>query len=284
MDDETMSTEPGQPQPADAGAEEPFSMDVTAIPEAPGGSFDEEISAAGLMDDLANEESAQDDAPESPGAFAEEPILEAGELADNEQSQIDPTGAEDSQNLAGDLGLDIEGDAGKADEAAFDQASEGGIVEEPLSAEALTDTEADEDEFIESLGMTIESEAGKAGAQSETEQIYDDQQVRDMSVDFDQPEAASQKDLHTMSDPISIRVKEPAAENHADEDELLNNVFEPEHEAAAPGNLEDTVERVVNKVFAQKIEAILVESIEKAVSSEIGRLKDLILGDLGKDD
>jgi hypothetical protein len=286
IDDETMSAVPEQPQ----NAEEEISldsdrpMDDTDILDAPGGSLDEEISAASLMDDLADEAPAQDDAQQSSEVFAEEPILEAGELAESEQSQIDPTGAQDSHDLAGDLGLDIEEDAAEADEAALDQASEGGVVEEPLSAEALTDTEADEDEFIESLGMTIESEAGKAGALSAAEQLDDSQQAQDMSVDFDQPEAASQKDLHTMTDPISIRVKEPAAEDHADEDELLNNVFEPAHEAVAPGNLEDAVERVVNKVFAQKIEAILVEAIEKAVTNEISRLKNRMLGDLSKDD
>jgi|GEM_PF-1859574 len=290
VDDETMSAEPEQVQTAEANAEKEISldsdrpMDGTAIPDAPGGSLDEEILAASLMDDPADEEPAQDDAQESSGVFTEEPILEAGELAESEQSQIDPTGAQDSHDLAGDLGLDIEGDTAEADEAAFDQASEGGIVEEPLSAEALADTKADEEEFIESLGMTIDSEAGKAGALSGTELLHDGQPAQDMSVDFGQPEATSQKDLHTISDPISIRVKEPAAENHADEDELLNNVFEPEHEAVAPGNLEEAVERVVNKVFAQKIEAILVEAIEKAVTNEISRLKNIMLGDMNKED
>lgn len=290
MDDETMRADPEQPQPAEAIAEEEISLDIdrpiddTVILDAPGGSLDEEISAARLMDDPADEKPAQDDAQESPGVFAEEPNLEAGELAESEQPQIDPTSAEDSHDLAGALGLDIEDEAAEADEAAFDQASQGGIVEEPLSAEALTDTEADEDDFIESLGMTIESKAEKAGTLSGTEELYDSQQAQDLTVDFDQPEAAAQKDLHTMTDPISIRVKEPATENHADEDELLNKVFEPEHETITPGHLEDAVERVVNKVFAQKIEAILVDAIEKAVTNEISRLKNLMLGDIIKDE
>jgi len=291
MDDETMSAEPGQPQPAEANAEEEISLDIddrpiddTVIPNAPGGSLDEAISAARLMDDLADEKPAQEDAQESPGVFAEEPILEAGELVESEQPQINPTSAEDSDDLAGALGLDIEEKAAEADEAAFDQASEGGIVEEPLSAEALTDIEADEEDFIESLGMTIESKAENAGALSGTEEHHDSQQEQDLTVDFDQPDAAARKDLHTMTDPISIRVKEPTAENHADEDELLNKVFEPEHEAIAPGHLEDAVERVVNKVFAQKIETILVDAIEKAVTNEISRLKNLMLGNIIKDE
>jgi hypothetical protein len=271
MNDETMSAEHEQPQPAEVNAEEEISLD--------GDRPDEEISAAQLMDDLADERPLQEDVHESSGAFAEEPILEAVDLAEGEQSQIDPTGAEDSHDLAGDLGLDIEEEAAEANEAAFDQASEDSIVEEPLSAEALTDTEADENEFIESLGMTIESEAEKPGALSGTEQLHDSQQVQDMSVDFDQPEAASQKDLHTMTDPISIRVKEPTTENNANEDELLNKVFEPEEGAIAPEHLEDAVERVVNKVLTQRIEGILVEAIEKAVTNEISRLKNLMLGD-----
>jgi len=289
-DDATLSAEPEQVRPVEANTEKEIilesdrPMDDSDILDAPGSSLDEEITAASLMDDPVDEAPTQDDVQETSGISTEEPILEAGELADSGQSQIDPTGVQDTHDLAGDLGMDIEGDAAEADTAAFDQATEDGIVEEPLSAERLADTKADEEEFIESLGMTIESEAGKADALSETDQLHDGQQAQDISVDFVQPEATSQKDMHKMSDPISIRVKESPTENHANEDELLNQVLQSEHADVAPGDLEETVERVVNKVFAEKIEAILIEAIEKAVTNEISRLKNIMLSDMSKDD
>lgn len=105
---------------------------------------------------------------------------------------------------------------------------------------------------------------------------------RELKMDFDQTEDAPRQDLHRMADPIMIRVKEPATENHADEDALLNKVFEPEPDNIAPERLEEVVEQAVNRIFSQKIESILVEAIEKAVTKEIEHLKSLILGDLDR--
>ena len=103
-----------------------------------------------------------------------------------------------------------------------------------------------------------------------------------MSVDFDHSENFEQTDLHKDADPISIRVKEPTTEDHADEDALLNKVFEPKLEAESTQELEQTVERVVGEMLSEKIETILADAIEKAVEKEIGRLKKLLLDDLSR--
>ena len=100
-------------------------------------------------------------------------------------------------------------------------------------------------------------------------------------MDFDQIDAVDDQDLHQVEDPISIRVKEPAAENYADEDTLLNSVFEKDTvvKEFSPEQLEDAVEKAVNKIFAEKIESLLFDAIDRAVTKEISRLKTLILGD-----
>ena len=99
-------------------------------------------------------------------------------------------------------------------------------------------------------------------------------------MDFDQVDATDENDLHKVGDPIMIRVKEPATPDHADEDTLLNDVFDqnPEAEALSSAPLEAAVERAVNKIFTEKIESMLFDAVERAVTKEISRLRTLILG------
>jgi methylmalonyl-CoA mutase cobalamin-binding subunit len=104
-----------------------------------------------------------------------------------------------------------------------------------------------------------------------------------MTVDFDQTESPGHKELHKVGDPISIRVKEPAFENHANEDDLLNKVFESETAPVSAAQLEQTVEKIVAKVLAEKVEVLLVDAIERAVTKEIERLKAQLLGAPGSD-
>jgi hypothetical protein len=44
----------------------------------------------------------------------------------------------------------------------------------------------------------------------------------------------------------------------------------------SPRQIEDAIERVVNKMLGEKIDAILVKTIERAVSQEIIRLKNIL--------
>jgi hypothetical protein len=199
---------------------------------------------------------------------------------------------QDSQALAEDLGLALEEEQpSEAVESPVDEA-EGDRATETLSAQNLFDDEvADEslaekeDDFIESLGMTIETEMEAPVAAGMTAETQATGQDPTLGVDFDQTDAAGPVDLHKTADPISIQVKEHAEDNHTNEDELLSKVFQPETETAAtPDNLEQTVERLVNKMFAEKIEVILVNAIERAVSKEIDRLKGVLLGELDRTD
>ena len=152
---------------------------------------------------------------------------------------------------------------------------------EALLAEAETPEESDQpsDNQQETIHDDIETD-------SVTESIVsgdpeEKQLPTETEMDFGQNDAVDDQDLHKVEDPISIRVKEPAAENHADEDTLLKSVFEkdPEVKEFSSEQLGDAVERAVNKIFAEKIESLLFDAIDRAVTKEIGRLRTLILGD-----
>ncbi len=151
-----------------------------------------------------------------------------------------------------------------------------------LTAEALTgaDMEPGSDISISAdtpSGTTFDPEEEGSALEDAAPTV-----ANGMSVDFDQTENFEQSDLHKDADPISIRVKEPTTEDNADEDALLNKVFEPQPDAELPKDLEQTVERVVGKMLADKIEVILADAIETAVEKEIGRLKQLLLDDLNR--
>jgi hypothetical protein len=58
---------------------------------------------------------------------------------------------------------------------------------------------------------------------------------------------------------------------------------QPLPETLSGAQLEAAVEQAVKKLFGEKIETMLSDAIEKAVTKEIDRLKTLILGDLDHD-
>lgn len=138
----------------------------------------------------------------------------------------------------------------------------------PLSTEAIFGSDEPTDE------------AGSDYAVAPTEGTEEMPEEDGMSVHFANSDAFDPQDMHRVADPISIRVKEPAASNedHADEDDLLNRVFDSESETISTDRLEAIVEAAVNRILGEKIEAILVDAIDRAVTREIDRLKQLVLG------
>ena len=159
-------------------------------------------------------------------------------------------------------------------------------AEEELSVEALlaeveTPDEPDQpsDNQLEAAHNDIETDSVAESIVSESPE--DKPLSAETEMDFNQNDVDDDQDLHKVEDPISIRVKEPAAENHADEDTLLESVFEkdPVVKELPSEQLEDAVEKAVNKIFAEKIESLLIDAIDRAVTREIGRLRTLILGD-----
>ena len=219
-----------------------------------------------------------------------EEILDVG-LDDEQPLMPDEAAAEEADASLAVEGLGLNGeptedtdetDVLESETFSIETPTDAAEEEAPLTAEALTDPEIGLDEGIgdsadRPSGTTFDPEedepaaVGIAGAE-----------LNGMSVDFEQGDNFEQTDLHKDADPISIRVKEPNTEDHADEDALLNKVFEPKLEAESPQELEQTVERVVSQMLSEKIEVILTDAIEKAVEKEIGRLKKLLLDDLNR--
>jgi hypothetical protein len=274
----------------------PDSETTDAAPSEPPSTEDEirlDLDEADLKDTVelsVGKEPATNEIPEEPLFLdEEEPSAEAESQVEAARADAEPTAAEEApvaseQELAGDLGLDIEPDA-----VATDDRSEGDSTPAaaPYSTESLEtgelDSPAEESDFIESLGMTIDSEGGLAGAFKAAGDRTAATEEKEMTVDFDQTESPGHKELHKVGDPISIRVKEPAFENHANEDDLLNKVFESETAPVSAAQLEQTVEKIVAKVLAEKVEVLLVDAIERAVTKEIERLKAQLLGAPGSD-
>ena len=158
--------------------------------------------------------------------------------------------------------------------------------EEELSVEALLaevepPEESDQQSDNQQATAYNDIETDSVAQSIISESPEEEPQATEVEMDFDQNDADDDQDLHKVEDPISIRVKEPAAENHVDEDTLLNSVFEKDSvvKEFTSEKLEDAVERAVNKIFAEKIESLLFDAIDRAVTKEIGRLKTLILGD-----
>ena len=164
-------------------------------------------------------------------------------------------------------------------------------AEEELSVEALL-AEVDSPDNLEPSN-TVETGPADPELDDQSDEKFADampsdekQPAADIDMDFGQADATDDNDLHKTADPILIRVKEQATPNHADEDTLLNSVFEPDPEVGnlSSEQLEAVVERAVTKIFSERIETILFDAIDRAVTKEIGRLKTLILGDADQKD
>ena len=222
----------------------------------------------------------------------EEPIEEILDVGlDDEPSQLadEPAAAEIDASLAVEgLGLTdepevemAETDDSGSDPFTIESPADAPEEETPLDAEALTEADAG---LVYGPDVSGDTPSGTTFDPEEDEAAPEitGATSNGMSVDFDHAESFEQTDMHKDADPISIRVKEPAIEDHADEDALLDKVFEPQPDAVSPQDLEQTVERVVGKMLSGKIETILADAIEKAVEKEIGRLKQLLLEDLDR--
>ncbi|MFZ0613818.1 MAG: hypothetical protein WAM73_16385, partial [Desulfobacterales bacterium] len=70
---------------------------------------------------------------------------------------------------------------------------------------------------------------------------------------------------------------------NADRDEPSDPLSEPRPETLSGAPFEALVEQAVKKLLGEKIDAMLADAIDKAVTTEIGRLKTLLLGDTDYD-
>ena len=128
------------------------------------------------------------------------------------------------------------------------------------------DTDSDDD-FIESLGMTIEA---KEDAFVISGDDTPDEMTEGISSADDQPEVT----------PLPV---EPATDIEPQSDKFDESAQALPADAITSGQLELALENVIKKMFSDKIETILHDVIEKTVTNEIDRLKKLLLEDSGDD-
>ena len=129
------------------------------------------------------------------------------------------------------------------------------------------------------------TEAGDAGPAepSETEFAKEMQAVGASEMNLDPLESPDPHDGLAAADTMSIPVVGLSAQHRADDDAPADKLNEPIPETLSGAQLEAVVEQAVKKLFGEKIETMLSDAIEKAVTKEIDRLKTLILGDLDHD-
>ncbi len=222
--------------------------------------------------------------------------LDADPQADTTQFE-DATGAREEE-LSLDLSAEtlaedtvVEGVESKFAEEDLDQQQS---EKPPMAAEEPADRNDDtreeelgldfekEESFADSLGMTLDSETEPSGDWTQPEEpddIYKTQEILDEISQFDTVEDSA---LHKQSDPITIKVQDPATENRLEIDSLEQDVS-TDISSISPEQLELAVERVVKKMFAEKIEGVLVQVIEKTVTKEINRLKNILLDETSGD-
>ena len=154
------------------------------------------------------------------------------------------------------------------------------------------DEPEDEDEFdddaVSEAGL-IAPAASEAGDQTDeiSEKID-----RLENTFFDEPEG--QKDLEEDSEPEAEAIGSTVSEagEEPEEEDIEASDAGPSGEPPADGSLdaltgasreqiEKSIERIILNNFSDKIESIVTETIEKAVSKEIDRLKNILLEDGG---
>jgi len=159
---------------------------------------------------------------------------------------------------------------------------------EELSVESLladSDATGNAEPYQPLDGAEGTPEAGDTGP-AEPSKTKFDQEIKAAGaseMNLDSLDTPDPHDGLTAAETTSIPAAGLSAQNRADNDapEDISNETIPETISGA--QLEAVVEQAVKKLFGEKIESMLSDAIEKAVTKEIDRLKTLILGDLDHD-
>jgi hypothetical protein len=153
------------------------------------------------------------------------------------------------------------------------------------STEDETETKTDEPFFRDLMGRQFkaESEADMPGSESYLEETTSAPTSEDDRFDFDVDPGTIAQQVDQLDTFLSEDSSDEPAEaslqaDQADEDEPL----EADRDTGAalpitPGQIDAAIEHVISEKFSGKIENIIYEVIEKAVSKEIERLKEILL-------
>jgi hypothetical protein len=152
----------------------------------------------------------------------------------------------------------------------------------------------DESEAEDELDEDAESEpemieAAESDTGDETDEISE-KIARLETTFFDEAEAEDELDEDAESETEAIKTGVFDTGDETDEEDLDSDEVEPAGEPPSDGamatlagasqeQIEKSIERIIQENFSDRIESLVTETIEKAVSKEIDRLKNILLDD-----
>jgi len=169
------------------------------------------------------------------------------------------------------------------------------FINDSLNEEIRIDDDL-EDELTNSLGVAAGSEMSMPEETPEEEDLDFNIDSEEISEKIDQidtiffDETTSHTDLAD-EPPSDTVLFEDIVSDSVDPHPEMENADEPPTDAdipeelpheigvanLSPGQIEESIERVIQQNFSEKIESMVAEVIEKAVSKEIDRLKNILL-------
>jgi hypothetical protein len=186
-------------------------------------------------------------------------------------------------------------------ETAGSAVSESGDETDELSEkfDGLEDISFDDSELEDELdeGAVSEIETAEAAVSDTGDQADEISQKIDRleNTFFDESEAEARLDEDDEYEAETVEAVVPEAAEETDESDIETPEVEPPETpptdvalAALPSasqeQIEESIERIIQQNFSGKIESMVKQTIEKAVSKEIDRLKSILLEDEGDED
>lgn len=155
-----------------------------------------------------------------------------------------------------------------------------------------------EDDLTSSLGTEAESEINLADQASGTEEFdfnIDSSEISEKidrldTIFFDDSEPETEFDEDAESDAEAVEAAVSDTGDETENEDIAITDVEPSEEpqpvfgqagleVASQDHIEKSIERIIQQNFSGKIESMISEIIEKAVSKEIDRLKKILLED-----
>jgi hypothetical protein len=238
-------------------------IDLTDVVAASGTDDDDIIDLTEIVEENADQEVVieltdvvdvpADEMPAAEETPVEEPVIDLTDpvVVEEVEAEAEPVSEEDMADLSL---LEDEEDAPIAAKAEAEESTSGELefAEMELDIEERSD-----DQLFDSLGMNLEADllpseedAGELDFNLSTQELSDAIDLLDakLAEEPPKPPAAAEGELRA---PTTLQSEE----------------------------LEAALENVIRKMFAEKIDHLLNDAIEKTVSTEIARLKEQLLGD-----
>jgi hypothetical protein len=228
-------------------------------------------------------------------------LTDAGEVLDSEEEFLELIDVEEDSlpEEADDIHAEIEDEIIQFDglKAEVEDVELEDFINDSLNEEIRIDDDI-EDELTNSLGVEAGSEMRMSDETPEEEDLDFNIDSKEMAERIDQVETIFFDETRSHADladepPSDAGLFEDIVSDTAspepeieDENMPLSDVDIPEELPAATGlanlapeQIEESIDRVIQQNFSKKIESMVAEAIEKAVSKEIDRLKNILMDD-----